>query len=144
MKKHVMSAWERVFHAVSFELLALMCLVPIGALFSGQQATHLALVGLGLSLFTVVWNFLYNLMFDRIMQDDRSLRTLRLRVVHALGFEGSLVFVTVPVLAWVLNISLLEALVVEAGFLLFFFVYTIVFNWLYDRYQPYQRWFVTV
>lgn len=141
MNQGVMSFWERIFHAVSFELVALLCIVPVGALFSDQHASHLVMVGAGLSLFTVVWNFIYNLLFDRILQDDRRNRTARLRVMHAVGFEGSLVVVTVPVLSWVLQISLMQALVVEAGFLLFFFVYTIAFNWLYDRYQPYLRWF---
>lgn len=138
-----MSRWERVFHAVSFEAVALLCIVPAGALLSNQHASHLALIGVGLSLFTVVWNVVYNLLFDRIMRDDRRYRAARVRVLHAVGFEGSLVVVTVPVLSWVLQISLMQALVVEAGFLLFFFVYTIVFNWLYDRYQPYHRWFAS-
>lgn len=62
-----------------------------------------------------------------------------MRLLHTLGFEGGLIFITIPVISWFLSISILQALLLEAGFLLFFLFYATGFNWFYDRVQPYQR-----
>ncbi|MFM2589389.1 PACE efflux transporter [Vibrio sp. TBV020] len=136
-----MNTQERVFHAVVFEALALAMIVPASAFITGKGASDLALVGVGLSLFTVVWNYYYNLMFDRMFGHDRENRSLKMRVGHTAGFEGGLIFITVPSIAWFLQISIGQALLLEAGFLVFFFFYATAFNWAYDRLQPYQRWF---
>jgi len=133
-----MNKQERVFHAVVFEALALAMIVPASALITGKGASDLAFVGIGLSLFTVVWNYYYNLMFDRMFGQDRENRTLKMRIGHTAGFEGGLIFITVPSIAWFLQITIGQALLLEAGFLVFFFFYATGFNWLYDRYQPYK------
>ncbi|KOO16351.1 hypothetical protein AKJ18_03350 [Vibrio xuii] len=135
-----MNKQERIFHAVVFEALALAMIVPVSALITGKGSSDLALVGIGLSLFTVVWNYYYNLMFDRMFGQDRENRTLKMRIGHTAGFEGGLIFITVPSIAWFLQITIGQALLLEAGFLVFFFFYATAFNWGYDRIQPYQRW----
>jgi uncharacterized membrane protein len=53
-------------------------------------------------------------------------------------FEFGLVLVTVPLAAVWLDISLWQALVLDAGLLLFFLPYTLVFNWVYDTLRV--RW----
>lgn len=132
---------ERVFHAVMFEATALTILIPICALMTGKETSDLAFIGFGLSLFALTWNYLYNIGFDIIFGINRNSRRLIIRIIHAAGFEGVLVLITVPTIAWFLQISLLEAIIIEGGFLIFFFFFTIGFNWFYDKYQPYQRWF---
>ena len=47
--------------------------------------------------------------------------------------EGGLVFMLVPLMAWWFEVSLWDALVMDIGLLLFFLVYTFVFNWSFDR-----------
>jgi uncharacterized membrane protein len=129
---------ERIFHAFSFELIALAIIVPVVSFFSGTQSFELAVVGIGMSVFTVAWNYAYNVMFDRWFGASREGRSAKIRVLHALGFEGGLIFFTIPLIAWYLQVGLLAAVMIEAGFLVFFFFYTAIFNWLYDKYQPYQ------
>ncbi len=129
---------ERIFHAFSFELIALAIIVPVVSFFSGNQSYELAIVGIGMSVFTVAWNYVYNLMFDRWYGASRGGRSAKIRVLHALGFEGGLIFFTIPLIAWYLQVGLLAAVMIEAGFLVFFFFYTAIFNLLYDKYQPYQ------
>ncbi|MCF1427370.1 MAG: PACE efflux transporter [Shewanella sp.] len=128
-----MGTKERVFHAVLFELVALSLIIPLTAVFTGKGTGSLAMVGVGLSLYTVVWNYVYNLWFDKACAVQREQRSLKTRILHTMGFEGGLVFVTVPVVAWFLNISILAALALEAGLLVFFFFYAILFNWGYDK-----------
>ncbi|KIO36229.1 MULTISPECIES: PACE efflux transporter [unclassified Shewanella] len=127
-----MSTAERILHSVLFEIFALVLVVPIAIWFTGHGVAEMAAVGIGLSLYTVTWNYFYNLQFDKYFGEDRTRRTLKLRVLHALGFEGGLVFVTVPVVAWFLAISIWQALMLEAVFLVVFFFYAIIFNWLFD------------
>ena len=57
---------------------------------------------------------------------------IRDRVVHALLFEGGLVAVGVPLIAWWLNVSLWQAFLLDIGVLLFFLPYTYVYHWVYD------------
>ena len=136
-----MQTKERIFHAISFEALALAIIIPATALITGKATGDLAIVGIGLSLFTVVWNYFYNILFDRWFGFDRSNRSLMLRIGHTFGFEGGLVLLSVPVMAWFLQISIGAALLLEAGFLIFFFFYAMGFNWCYDKVQPYRRVF---
>ena len=55
------------------------------------------------------------------------------RVAHALGFEAGLVVMLVPLFAWWLGVSLWQAFVLDLGLIVFFLVYTYVFNLGFDR-----------
>lgn len=133
-----MQTKERIFHAITFEAVALAIIIPATALITGKATGDLAIVGIGLSLFTVVWNYFYNILFDRWFGSDRSNRSLKMRIGHTFGFEAGLIFLTVPTIAWFLQISIGAALLLEAGFLVFFFFYATGFNMAYDRIQPYK------
>ncbi|MBD1564759.1 PACE efflux transporter [Vibrio sp. S12_S33] len=139
-----MSVKERIFHAVVFELTALAILIPLSALITGQGSGDLAMVGAGLSLLAVVWNYQYNILFDRLFGSDRSGRSAKIRLLHTTGFEGGLVFVSIPAIAWVLESTLWHALILDIGFLVFFFIYTMLFNWCYDKWHPYKLWSLRV
>ena len=135
---------ERVFHAVSFEVIALAFIVPVSAMLVEQNSTDMLIVSICLSLFAVFWNYVYNILFDKLNGSDRVERKIGIRVVHALGFEGGMLFLTIPLVSWYLSLSLIDTLILEAGVLGFILVYTAVFNWLYDVYQPYQKWFANL
>nr|WP_086939176.1 PACE efflux transporter [Thaumasiovibrio occultus] len=130
---------ERIFHAVVFELVALAIIVPISALLTGNKSSDMAMVGIALSLSAVIWNYIYNFYFDKWCGADRTQRGLWMRIGHTIGFECGLIIVTIPALSWFLGITLLQAIILEAGFLAFFMVYSVLFNWVYDKLQPYQR-----
>ncbi len=138
-----MQTKERIFHAITFEAVALAIIIPTTALITGKATGDLAIVGIGLSLFTVVWNYIYNIIFDRWFGSDRSHRSLKMRIGHTFGFEGGLIFLSVPTIAWFLQISIWGALLLEAGFLVFFFFYATGFNMAYDKLQPYKWLFST-
>ncbi|MCC8256443.1 PACE efflux transporter, partial [Vibrio campbellii] len=127
---------ERIFHAVLFEMIALAIIIPAASLITGKGSSDLAVVGIGLSLYTVVWNYIYNLYFDKWFGSNREERSLAMRIGHTLGFEGGLIFLSIPVIAWFLEITLLQALALEAGFLIFFLFYATGFNLAYDKIQP--------
>ena len=135
-----MNTIERIYQAVLFEVIALAMVIPTTVLIAGYETDKMVIVGVGLSVFAMIWNYIYNILFDKLAGYNRIKREVALRIIHALGFELGMIIITLPVLAWYLNITWLEATILEASFLVFILIYTFIFNWLYDRYQPYKKW----
>ena len=123
---------ERIGHAVGFEVIALLVCTPIAAWLLHRPLSHVGLLAILLSTTAMGWNVVYNFGFDRLWPVARVPRTLGVRALHALGFEGGLVLAGVPLAAWMLDISLLQAFVLDIGFFLFFLPYAFVYNWAYD------------
>ena len=101
---------------------------------SGQGTQVAGLMAVAASVVAVAWNLVFNTLFERweARQSVRG-RSVARRVVHALGFEGGLVVFLVPLMAWWFGITLLQALVMDLGLVVFFVSYTFVFNWAFDR-----------
>jgi uncharacterized membrane protein len=124
---------RRIVYVTAYEGIAIAATTVA---FAGLGHSHSAAGGAALiaSTVAVIWNVVFNTLFERweARQPGHG-RSFARRVAHALGFEGGLVVFMVPALAWVLGVTLMQALVLEAGVLLFFLVYTFVFNWGFDR-----------
>ncbi|UXI02705.1 PACE efflux transporter [Photobacterium sp. TY1-4] len=127
-----MSIKERLLHSLLFECFALLIMMLGASLFTSHDPTLVGGIGLLLSLMAMVWNYLYNLMFDQIFGHQRITRTWLMRAGHALGFELGLLVVTVPLLMWALQLDFWTVLILDLGVVVFFLVYAMVFNWLYD------------
>lgn len=86
------------------------------------------------SSIAIAWNIIFNWLFEKWeARQTQKGRSVQRRIVHAIGFEGGIAAMLIPLLAWWFNITLWEATVLEAGILVFFMVYTFVFNWCFDR-----------
>ncbi|WP_042858887.1 multidrug/biocide efflux PACE transporter [Dickeya sp. NCPPB 3274] len=123
---------ERMAHAVGFEVMALLICAPLGAWVLGRSILQVGALSIMLSSVAMVWNVAYNSLFDRLWPVSRVRRGLWVRMGHALGFEGGFILIGLPLAAWMLDITLWQALMVEIGFFLFFLPYTVAYNWLYD------------
>nr|WP_315224755.1 PACE efflux transporter [uncultured Albidiferax sp.] len=101
---------------------------------SGQGMQAAGILAVATSAIAVVWNLVFNTLFERweARQPVRG-RSFARRVAHAVGFEGGLTLIFVPLMAWWLDVTWLHALWMDLGLLLFFLVYTFVFNWAFDR-----------
>lgn len=126
------SITERFCHALIFEVLAIAICAPLGAWLLGYSLGHMGLLTLMISLVAMVWNMLFNALFDQAQCRMGFKRNLTARAVHAVLFEVGLILAVVPLAAWWLGISLWHALVLDIGIALFFLPYTFVFNWAYD------------
>ncbi|WP_054113553.1 PACE efflux transporter [Marinagarivorans algicola] len=135
-----MTTIERIYQAIFFEIIALIIVVPTTVMVAGYAATDMLVVGAGLSFFAVLWNYIYNILFDKVAGLNRVKRHWGVRSIHAVGFELGMIVITLPALAWYLAITWREAIFLELGFLVFILIYTFIFNWLYDTYQPYKKW----
>jgi len=129
---------ERVGHALAFEVIALLICAPLFSWLMGTTMAAMGALTLAISLIAMAWNVVYNIGFDRLQRRLGFSRTLAVRVLHAAAFELGLILVAVPLAAVWLDITLWRALVLDAGLLLFFLPYTLVFNWAYDSLR--ERW----
>ncbi|MDT7838793.1 PACE efflux transporter [Aquabacterium sp. OR-4] len=125
---------RRVLQAVLYEFFAIVAVGPVLAwLFAQPLGSTLGLAVL-MSTVALAWNYLFNGWFERWeSRQPVKGRNWRRRLAHGLGFEGGLVVMLVPVMAWWLNTTLLQALLADLGVLVFFFGYAVVFTWAFDR-----------
>lgn len=123
---------ERVLQAIGFELLAVLLCTPLLAWLMDKPMVDMGVATIAIGLIALGWNVLFNGMFDRLLKRLSLAPNAATRVVHAVLFEGGLVAVSVPLIAWWLNISLMQALILDMGVLLFFLPYTYVYHWVYD------------
>lgn len=125
---------RKIVYAISFETLGtLFASVALMLMSDANAGSSLALSVLTATI-ALSWSFVFNTVFEawEARQPVKG-RSLRRRTVHALMFEGGLVLICIPVMAWWLQVGYLEALAYEAGLIALFIVYTYVFNWSFDR-----------
>lgn len=127
-------ALRRVVYISLYEAIAIV-IVSLGLhAMTGGGLLHASALAVMTSAVAVVWNLVFNHAFEwwEARQAVRG-RSIARRVAHAVGFEGGLVALLVPLMAWWLDVSLLEALLMDVGLVVFFLVYTFVFTWAFDR-----------
>ncbi|EHB1896681.1 multidrug/biocide efflux PACE transporter [Salmonella enterica subsp. enterica serovar Typhimurium] len=123
---------ERIFHAVCFEGIATAILAPTTAWLMQRSVLEMGGLTILLATTAMIWNIIYNALFDRLWPAHQVRRTAKVRALHALGFESGFIVIGVSIVTWVLNVSLLQAFTLEIGFFLFFLPYTMLYNWAYD------------
>ena len=125
---------RKIVYVGLYEGIAILCAsVGLAALSGAGAGTSTALAA-ATSVIAVLWNLLFNTLFEAWeSRQARRGRSLARRAAHAIGFEGGLAAVLVPLFAWWLDVGLWEALLFDAALLVFFLVYTFVFNWGFDR-----------
>ena len=132
------STLDRIRHAIGFELIALALIVLVLSQLFGFEAHKIGTLGVAFSFFATGWNFAYNLLFDKAMKKytGQTEKQFKHRVIHAILFEISLLWLTLPVIAWWLNISLVDAFIMDIGLVVFYLFYTYGYNLVYDKLFP--------
>lgn len=129
-------ACRRVIYVISYELLAI-ALTTLGLAALGFGGTSSGTVAVTASTVAVVWNYVWTSLFEGWeRRQDSPTRTVARRIAHAIGFEGGLVALLLPIVAATLKVSLVHALRLEVGLLAFFLGYTFAFAWLFDVVFP--------
>ncbi|MFT8245063.1 PACE efflux transporter [Roseomonas sp. BN140053] len=136
------STRDRIRHALLFEGVGLLLMIPLGTLLFGLHAAQMGAIGVGSSLAATAWNYVYNLGFDHAMQRfaGHTRKGLGLRVAHAVLFEAGLLLILLPPIAWYLGISLLQAFLMDVAIAGFYVAYGFAFNLAYDRLFPLPAW----
>lgn len=124
---------RRVVYVTLFEGIAIALVTGV-LIALGHEPAYSGVASVACSAVAMSWNLVWNSLFEawEARQASRA-RTLRRRAIHALGFELGLTVALVPFFAWWLDISLLEALLLDISLLAFFLFYTFGFTWLFDH-----------
>jgi len=123
---------RRILHAVLFEVGALIILVPLMSIGFGMDMLHFGALALMLALCAMFSNMIYNHLYEMVEHRYAWRRTVRMRVVHTLGFEAFFMAIALPLTAWWLAISVWDALLLDVTFSIFFMIYAFCFNWVFD------------
>lgn len=128
---------DRMRHAIAFEIIGLILVIIIFAQL-GFDAAHTGVMGLAFSVIATGWNYIYNVWFDKALlkYTNSTTKKQKHRVLHAILFELGLLWITLPAMAWWLNITFKEAFVMDIGLVVFYLFYAYVFNLAYDKLFP--------
>ena len=129
---------DRVRHAICFEIIGLLLIMPLGAMGFGLELKDIGIITIVAATIATLWNYVYNLFFDRAMKrwSGSVQKSFFMRAIHAVFFEFGLLLVTLPMIAYYLGIGLWQALVMDMAFVVFYLIYAFVYNWIYDRVFP--------
>lgn len=129
---------DRIRHTVGFELIGLLIFAPLASWVFGYGLPQMGLMAVVASAIAAVWNYVYNLLFDKAMLrlTGQLRKSTAVRVLHAILFELGLLVVFLPAVAWYLGISLMQALLMDIAVAIFYMVYAFFYNLAYDAVFP--------
>lgn len=125
---------RRIVYVSSYEVIG-MVISSVGlALLAGDSVEHTGPLSVMITTIAVTWNFIYNILYEKweARQDSKS-RTVKCRIVHAIGFQITLVIFLIPLIAWWMDISLVAAFWLDVAFIIIIPIYTFIFNWTFDK-----------
>ncbi len=129
---------DRIRHAVGFEIIALILSIPIMSFFFDFDIKDIGVIAIAGSIIATLWNYGFNIAFDKGMVrfKHNTFKTPMIRVLHVLLFEGGLLMLYLPMVAWYLHISLWQAFIMDASLVGFYLFYNFSYNWAYDKVFP--------
>ncbi|MCO6186543.1 PACE efflux transporter [Rhizobium sp. L1K21] len=124
---------RRLVYVVIYEIVAVVLIGASLALVLDKPLFDTSTFAVITSAVAVIWNYIYNSGFEwwEARQTVKG-RSVRRRFAHAAGFELGLLVVLVPVMAWWLSLSLIDALFYDIVYAIGFVIYTYLFNYAFD------------
>jgi uncharacterized membrane protein len=138
----IRTGMDRVRYALLFEGILVALFAVLAALLFDRSLLSMGALSIVLSLIALAINFFYNYVFDRFdVRNGRipTERSRRWRIIHALGFEATLVVINLPLLMWWMGWSVWQALVLDIVAMAGVVVYTYYFTLAYDRLFPIRQ-----
>ncbi|HEJ0403632.1 TPA: PACE efflux transporter [Serratia marcescens] len=125
---------RKLVYVTAYEIIG-MAISALGlALLSGHAPSSTGPLAVLITTIAVSWNFIYNYLFEwwESRQASRT-RTLKRRILHAVGFQLTLVVYLIPLIAWWMGITLWQALLLDMALIVIIPCYTFLFNWAFDK-----------
>lgn len=129
----MMTLKERLLHSALFEIGAVGVSTIAMLLVSPEKGSTALGVGVLMSVVAMVWNLIFNSIFDKIFTAPRETRGIVIRILHTVMFECGLLIATVPMIAYFLQLTLWQALMADIGLTILIMIYALIFNWIYDN-----------
>ncbi|WP_349926668.1 chlorhexidine efflux PACE transporter AceI [Acinetobacter sp. A1-4-2] len=123
---------RRIIHALSYETI-LLVIIAIALSFIFEMPMEVTgSLGVAMAVTSVIWNMTFNHFFENFEAKRQLKRTVGVRILHAIGFEGGLMLATIPMVAYALEMSIWQAILTDLSMTLCILVYTFIFQWCYD------------
>ncbi|CAM3780815.1 PACE efflux transporter [Serratia silvae] len=125
---------RKLVYVTAYEIIG-MAISALGlALLSGNAPSSTGPLAVIITTIAVSWNLIYNYLYEfwESRQASRT-RTLKRRILHAVGFQLTLVVYLIPLIAWWMEISLVQAFLLDMALIVIIPCYTFVFNWAFDK-----------
>ncbi|HGM5054721.1 TPA: PACE efflux transporter [Serratia marcescens] len=125
---------RKLVYVTAYELIGMTISALRLALLSGHAPSSTGPLAVVITTLAVSWNFIYNYLFEwwESRQASRT-RTLKRRILHAIGFQLTLVVYLIPLIAWWMGITLWQALLLDMALIVIIPCYTFLFNWAFDK-----------
>lgn len=124
---------RRVIHALSYETILLVIIaIALSYIFDAPMEVTGSL-GIVMAVTSVFWNMTFNHFFEKFEAKHQLKRTIKVRILHAIGFEGGLMLATIPMVAYALDMGIGQAILLDLSMTLCILVYTFIFQWCYDH-----------
>ena len=133
---------DRLRYALLFEGILIVLFSLVMTILTQRSIFDMGLLSITLSLIALAVNFVYNYAFDRYDVSHGRIPTERSRagrILHAVGFEFTLVVVNLPIVMWWLEWGFWQALLVDAIAMAAVVVYTYFFTLAYDKLFPIEQ-----
>lgn len=130
---------DRLRYVIVFEIFLIAILAPLGAFILNKAIVDVGILSIILSIKAMILGYFYNVYFDQI--DARAGRTPTKRsffgrIVHAAGFEFTLVLTSIPLVMWWLELTLFKAVLMDIVVSSIVVLYTFMFTYCYDWFFP--------
>ena len=125
---------RRIVYVALFELLAIPLSTVVLILLSDGDTRESLPVAVIVSSAAIVWNYIYNMAFECWeLRNNVVSRTLKIRCIHAAGFEAGLFLFCLPLYMLWYGVGLWTAITMEAALLIFFLIFTFFFTLIFDQ-----------
>lgn len=133
---------RRLIHAISYEVILLVIIAIALSFIFSMPLEVTGILGVIMAVISVIWNMIFNHYFEKVEHKYQWKRTIPVRILHAVGFEGGLMLATIPIIAYMMKMSFIDALILDFGLTMCILVYTFIFQWCYDLIE--ERFFPSV
>jgi len=125
---------RKLVYVGGYEVLGLVVGTSVMTLLTGDAFSDTGPLALMISVVATLWNMGYNSLFEawEVRRNDRT-RTVWRRILHAVGFQITLVCFLVPLIAWWLNITVVHAFLLDIVFIVYVPFYTLAYHWAFDK-----------
>ena len=133
---------RRIIHALSYEIILLVIIAIALSFIFHLPLEVTGALGVAMAVTSVIWNMIFNHFFEKFEAKRKLKRTFGVRVLHAIGFVGGLMLATIPMVAYAMQMTIWQAIVLDFSLTMCILVYTFIFQWGYDYieahfgYQP--------
>lgn len=123
---------RRIIHALSYEMILLVIIAIALSFIFDMPMEVTGTLGIAMAVTSVIWNMVFNHFFEKFEAKRQLKRTIGIRILHAIGFEGGLMLATIPMVAYALEMPIWQAILTDLSMTLCILIYTFIFQWCYD------------